>query len=557
MLLKLFETKPYHWDNRDKAASDFLYLKNLKVKILKELVKKLNKLHNANFSTRAWDIMIGYWLIKFLAVSYDRWNIVLNSQNKIKKLDDPLIENSDLPSDSAMAEYLFYQDKWNKLFIHKLLMYYQTKDISKLGISYYKKEKKNQLDKKKEILNPNLKSLINFILNLFLDLFSSSKKIYVFASSRLSLIQILKIRFMLPGKFFFEPNFNYKIISNYNSGMRDFNLEVSKLDTEFEKIVKYLIPFWIPKSLIENFSDLKEKKIIKKLPKNTNVIFSSNHHFNNDLFKIWLGDQIDNGAKLVVGQHGGGAFHRYNGGQDFELGISDLYASAGNGNCAYNQVRDVGQFFSKVRFNKFKTSGPVMIVSTLMPRYVFDLRSMALGNQLNDYFEEQFYFYESLPKEIKEETFVRFPFLNKKDDYGWNIFSRWKQKFPEVIIQDSTLPFHQSVRSCRLLVHTYNSTTFCQSLAANIPTIMFWNLKHWELKEYANEDINLLKSVNIFHETPHSASYHLKYIWGDILEWWQSPSVQKARISFSRKYAHKDKFVEKRLISVLKEVESI
>ena len=141
MLLKLFETKPYHWDNRDKAASDFLYLKNLKVKILKELVKKLNKLHNANFSTRAWDIMIGYWLIKFLAVSYDRWNIVLNSQNKIKKLDDPLIENSDLPSDSAMAEYLFYQDKWNKLFIHKLLMYYQTKDISKLGISYYKIEK--------------------------------------------------------------------------------------------------------------------------------------------------------------------------------------------------------------------------------------------------------------------------------------------------------------------------------------------------------------------------------------------------------------------------------
>jgi hypothetical protein len=49
----------------------------------------------------------------------------------------------------------------------------------------------------------------------------------------------------------------------------------------------------------------------------------------------------------------------------------------------------------------------------------------------------------------------------------------------------------------------------------------------------------------------------VEYIWGDISEWWQNPSVQKARILFCRKYANKDKFVEKRLANVLKEVENI
>lgn len=560
MLLKLFDKKPYHWDNREKAASDFLYLKDLKIKLLKLLAKELNKLHNTNYSVRAWDIMVGYWLMKFLAVSYDRWNIVLNSHDNIKKLHEPLVDSLNLPDDSATAENLFYQDQWNELFIHKLLMYYQTKDTSDLlfKLNEYKENKK-KLDKKKNwFAHLNLKKFIYKILNFLFSFFSIKKKNYVFVSSRLSITQFLKIYFLLPGRLYFEPNFDYTISHGHNNNMRDFNLEIQKSDTEFEKIIKYLIPLWVPKSFIEGFFDLKnEKNFLKKLPEKINVIFSANYHFNNDLFKIWLAGKIDKGTKLVCGQHGGGPFHRYNGAADFEIGISDLYASTGNGNTLFKHVRDVGQFFSRLKTNQFKLSGPAMIVSTLMPRYVFDLRSMALGNQMKDYFEEQFYFYDTLPKDIKKKTFIRFPFANKKDDYGWNIYNRWKKRFPDVITQDTNLSFEQSVKSCRLLIHTYNATTFCQSLAANIPTIMFWNIKHWELKEYTNEDMNLLKSVNIFHETAESASNHMKYIWHDISGWWLSPPVQEVRKFFCRKYANKDKFVEKRLVDVLKEVENI
>jgi len=315
----------------------------------------------------------------------------------------------------------------------------------------------------------------------------------------------------------------------------------------------------MPTTFIEGFNNLNNQIFLNNLPKKNNVIFSANYHFNNDLFKVWLSDQISKHAKLVIGQHGGGPFYKYNGGQNFELGIADLYATTGNGNNINKKIRDVGQFFSKLNHNQYNPLGELMVVTTLMPRYVFDLRSMALGNQMKDYFKEQFSFYKNLPKDIKNKTLIRLPFLRSKigADYGWGIYDLWKKQFPKVTIQDTSIPYHQSVKSCRILIQTYNSTTFCESLASNIPTVIFWNCEHWELKDYTKDDIDLLKLANIFHQNPESASKHVQNIWNDVFKWWNSKSVQEARILFCRKYANRDQFVEKRLTNILKEVETL
>ena len=45
------------------------------------------------------------------------------------------------------------------------------------------------------------------------------------------------------------------------------------------------------------------------------MILTSNNHFSDDVFKIWAAYEIDNKATLVIGQHGGGPFHKYNGAQ--------------------------------------------------------------------------------------------------------------------------------------------------------------------------------------------------------------------------------------------------
>ena len=84
---------------------------------------------------------------------------------------------------------------------------------------------------------------------------------------------------------------------------------------------------------------------------------------------------------------------------------------------------------------------------------------------------------------------------------------------------------------------TYNATTHNQTIAANIPTIIFWNQEH---EEVANEVIpffDAFKEVNIFHENAYSAAKFLNEIWDSIEEWWYDPIVQNVRDEYCNNYA--------------------
>ena len=61
-----YQVLPYHWDDRDKRHSDWLYLQSLHEKYLSELAGRLNKIHGANYSDRYWRILIGPWLFFFI-----------------------------------------------------------------------------------------------------------------------------------------------------------------------------------------------------------------------------------------------------------------------------------------------------------------------------------------------------------------------------------------------------------------------------------------------------------------------------------------------------------
>ena len=67
---------PYHWDNRLKLAQDFLYVNNVYEKVLIETAKELNKIHGVNHSVKYWRIVIGYWLLYFIQVYFDRWQML-------------------------------------------------------------------------------------------------------------------------------------------------------------------------------------------------------------------------------------------------------------------------------------------------------------------------------------------------------------------------------------------------------------------------------------------------------------------------------------------------
>jgi putative transferase (TIGR04331 family) len=72
----------------------------------------------------------------------------------------------------------------------------------------------------------------------------------------------------------------------------------------------------------------------------------------------------------------------------------------------------------------------------------------------------------------------------------------------------------------------------------NMPTIIFWNPNHWELREGIQPFFDLLKEVGIYHETPESAAKQINKIWGAIDNWWFDSRTQLARLKFCEKFAH-------------------
>ena len=97
---------------------------------------------------------------------------------------------------------------------------------------------------------------------------------------------------------------------------------------------------------------------------------------------------------------------------------------------------------------------------------------------------------------------------------------------------------HDLIKQSRIYISTYNATTYLESLALNIPTIMYWNPTYWELRNDAIPYFELLKSAKIFYETPESAAKHMVDVWDDVSAWRQSDTVQTNRRLFSERYSH-------------------
>jgi putative transferase (TIGR04331 family) len=534
----------FHWDDRLKLYSDFQYLVFLRRKIIISLTKELNLLHKTNLSERSWHLMLGYWLNQFLAVSFDRYLTI--SKNNTKQIIDEnkseLIEII-IPIDTESAGNQFVDDEWNIKFNQYLLnLIFRSSESP----SFTFLSEKSRCHKKKYIwLLYTAKKVVNILLRFP---WFGNQSVLVFSPS-LSIPNLFKLRFNLfLYKFFYEQNFPKPLHKNYNYQARKIDLTTISLETEFENLLIQIIPQFIPTIFIEGFSSVvTEIEKYHNIPQKCDLIFTASGHFDSDSFKIWSAHQLENGTKLVIGMHGGG-LNKFNGAYCFERDICDLLVVHGIGGdkCIKNKV--AGQFFSKIKYNTWNPQGDALIVTVTMPRYVFDIRAMALSNQMKSYFNDIFLFYKSLPNLIKAKTKVKlYP-----ADYGWDQKNRWLNLDPQVKFSNN-FSFHRLVKNSRVVICTYNATVYLETLAANIPTIIFWDINLWEWPEFANDDFESLKSVGIFHDSPQSASLQLQNVWEDVEIWWKSAEIQKAREDFCLKYAERSDLVIPRLAKILKE----
>ena len=356
-------------------------------------------------------------------------------------------------------------------------------------------------------------------------------------SSYLPVIENIKLQISL-GQIptFWHSPVSLKVSPDINLRNR-FRINTN-ISNSFEGFLCKIIPEQIPTIYLEGFTDLRKLIFNLPWPESPKVIFTANAHFVDDVFKGWAALKVCQGTPYVISQHGGNygtAKYVPNSGlEQHEITTSDRYLTWGWKEAGKKYYPAVAQNLIGREFKNYNSNGDLILVQIHR-----DLRDTPWDETAiyKSYINNQFKFVKTLANHIQHELTVRlhslYPMLVWEED------RTWEKKIPGIKIVKGTDSIENRIKNCRLTVYTYNSTGILENLSQNIPTIFFWNPKHWELRASALPYFEQLKQVGVFHDAPESAAKKINEVWDDVETWWDDEILQNARSIFCNRFARK------------------
>ncbi len=525
------EVLPYHWDDREKLFQDYLFLQNVYEEFLHEFSNYLNRLHGLSYSERYWRILIGPWLGCFIQTLFDRWWMLRQAIKEQMVLGAKIITQSGsgvVPNDMENFQTLFLEDRWNEAICGEILGFF------KVPVEFIASP-----NEKKGICNKNdnfgfkhvVKRWFSQLANKISGALSSEVEFFFFFS-----YLPVKQDFLLQLKLGQFP----KLWRQIAAPMKNLNYETRQLnnktvdENDFVSFARVMINRHMPIVYLEGYKELADLTHSLPWPKKPKVIFTSNSYWTDDVFKAWAAAKAEENIPFVIGQHGGNyGLGKWSFSEEHQIAISDRFLSWGWKDVAQPKIIPVGCLKNFGRISAAKKDGWALLVEMSIPRVSYHMYSLPIASQWLNYFDDQCRFVRSLPHFLQEQLLVRL----YRHDYGWCQKQRWQSQFPYIRIDDGFESMVSSFQKARLFISTYNATTFLESMSLNIPTLIFWNPAHWELRKSAEPDIAMLSSAGIFHSTPESAAGKMVKVWDDIDAWWLSDATQMARRKFCEKYA--------------------
>jgi putative transferase (TIGR04331 family) len=313
-------------------------------------------------------------------------------------------------------------------------------------------------------------------------------------------------------------------------------LKLNIANNEFEKILETLIPAQIPIAYIEAFRDL-QARAGGYYRNGVKVIYTANAYSGDEGFKIWCAEKVEKGAKFAIGQHGGNmGTSLIQQSEDHQIAVSDRFYSWGWINRDEKIIKPMpaGKLIDLRKNVRSDPNGPILWVTASLPRYSYCLYSVPIGPQYLNYMKSQIAFAKRTSKPAFELLQIRLD----NSDFGWDFEARLKDNGLERKIQRNCDDFIGSLKKSRLCIATHNSTSFLETLAANYPTLIFWDPRYYELRPKAQKYFDGLRQVGILHDTPESAAATLNEIYLDPLSWWRQSARQAVKDQFCDQFAY-------------------
>ena len=470
--------------------------------VLKLIALNLNDIHSVGFSLRFWDVFIGSWLREFT-------ELVMLQLFDAEKSQIQMSEWKELPTITSLVKYR----KLSK----------STEFIENLRFDIFN-----------ETSIENKVSIYSQSIPKFAAVVSNKPKLgrrYLSATYLSRKVEgVLQIFFgRLPTRLIISEPPLAPVDKSLRTPTRFSSIDSSQKS----KIIISLIPKYLPTVYLESFNFLVGAKKPWRGKRFPRVIFTANRHLYDDVFNFWTALAVENGSKLIIGQHGGyyglsefpSSFERH------EFDIADRYISWG-----WNSkgISIAGPALMLVNQRLIKRINPHLLIVVTDQLFTYPRSIFGDIDESSPYLSNVQTLARNL-EHINKNVLIRLPITH--GDSGHSQIDWFNENLPETAIDTGEQKFRQLLKQAKLVVIPHNGTTLIESIALGVPTVIFWDKSIVWMRPEAQAVFNALEQVGIFHRTPESVASFINSIWDDVDGWWNSPATLDARKQFTDQYA--------------------
>ena len=522
---------------KEKKDADYHEAKILLEKLFPKLCEVLNLYHGENHDERFWRILLGHWLSRYVNVMLNRFNTLRQCLQTYNISGTTVYTDSNtalVTQNSHSAILAFNDDRWNNALIARFLNILEIDSFPIEQITGYP-SKNIDIDKSAKVIKPK-RNIIKYCrqrARVFLSYFSTDGDAFII-NSYLPLKEEVKLQLLLgqcPQLWISQKN--YEVVEPDHLLRESLASKMGRKSGNILEDALFALVFeLIPICYLEGFSNLIKESQHLTWPKKPKFIFTSNNFDTDELFKIWTATKVKLGIKYFTGQHGNNyGTYRYMHPAIEEV-TADKFITWGweDGLTQHTPAFTLKTVGKKIQ--KYNAEGGLLLIELHSAQRLVNWDDT---HEYNLYFEDQIEFVKNLDLIPKKELTIRLHSSSKK--LKWCEESRWQEVDKSLKIDQGDIPIGKLISNSRIVVHSYDSTGFLETLSQNIPSLAFWQNGLDHLRDNAVNYYQLLIDVGILHLTPISIAQKVNEVWDSVDDWWGQKELQDARSIFCEKYA--------------------
>lgn len=521
---------PLLWKNTEDIESAVKYCFDVFIDMLDEISSLLNEIHGLDKPRRYYHCIIGNWLYHFIHETYDKFLSLKAAASLHPSISTFTLDRKHfvVPTDGdALLKLTCYNDEYNLQLYSQILEFLPIKT----ELKSLKKPLEQSCSYRTDGNTDNgSRTRSEKLFELFNSMFRTRA---VMLSGTHFKHRSDYIRLALASRFLFiSDNMNYRTITEFkiDHSLRD-EVRLKNDKDEFRNILSRILFQNIPALYLEGFSTFRNNAL--SLPINrADAYYSTTSMYSHNIFKFVVAEKIEKSI-IATHQHGGNyKTNKQPEEEHVERMCSDIMFTWGW------KDNDKTRPLPHPMLNKPPNADSIargenpLLILTSHPGHVFRIQIPVISSRYGEYFEEVTRFLSLCDHDILVRT--------SPNDFNQRVKDRVREAIPHTRFDDFSKPCDYRMLEAPVVIQAHLATTYLECVAMDIPLILFLNPARYSFLPDSRLFFEQMKKVGILHDTPESAAGHLKDIFANISEWWQSEPVTTFLKDFKHHHARTD-----------------